>query len=381
VVEHGGVQSHAAILARSLGVPMVGQAHDLVRLRQPGRRLLVNGATGQVHLEPTPELFAEQQARTWPTVRTEAEPPENEMVGRPRIEVNINLMYEVAAALEHRAPGVGLFRSEFLFLARRTLPSEEEQVDIYRKLLLQLRGRPATIRTFDLRPDKLAHGAHLTTSTGHALDWRQVLTSPPMQKLFKEQVRAILRAAVAGPARILVPLITRTELLDFVRETVRQARAELRDEGLAFGEQVPLGIMLETAGAALLIDGWIEQVDFVALGTNDLLASALGADRDDPVGLGPVDLLHPGLLRLLDQVIRSVHRAGKPVTVCGEMAADPDGIAVLAALDVDALSVPVRQLPAVRRVRAALPGPRLAALPGRLSQLHSAEQVRTLLRA
>ncbi|HXG08546.1 MAG TPA: putative PEP-binding protein [Gemmataceae bacterium] len=390
VVEHGGPQSHAAILARSLGVPMVGQVTDLAAARRPGLRLLVNGTTGKVYLEPTPEMVAAQQATDrrprWGVVSRprpnggEALPREAATSGRPQVEVNINLMCEVGEALAQQAVGVGLFRSEFLFLARRTLPGEEEQVDTYRKLLTQLGGRPATIRTFDLRPDKLAHGDHLATAVGHTLDWRQVLTQPPLQKLFKDQVRAILRAATAGPARILVPLITRTELLDFVLRTVQQAREELRREGLEFGREVPLGIMLESAGAALMVETWLDQVDFVALGTNDLLASALGLSRDDPVGSSPGDLLHPGLLRIIDHVVEAAHGAGRPVTVCGEMAADPDGIVALAALDVDVLSVPVNQLGPTRQVLAARPGRRLTSLTGQMLRLRSAEQVRRLLR-
>lgn len=389
VVSHGGPQSHAAILARSLGVPMIGQVPEFAGLLRPGRRLLVNGTTGRVCLEPTPELIAQekQQLPSLWNARTEldgqgaslAEAGANGSAHLPRIEVNINLMYEVAAAVREHAQGVGLFRSEFLFLARRTLPSEEEQVDTYRKLLLQLEGRPATIRTFDLRADKVTQGHHLTTSTGHLLDWRLVLTLPPLQKMFKDQVRAILRAATVGSARILVPMVTRTEQLDFVLQTVRQAHEELTREGLEFAADVPLGIMLEAAGAALLLDAWIDQVDFVALGTNDLLASALGIDRGDPVGSSSNDVLHPGLLRIIDHVVRSAHGAGRTVAVCGEMAASPDGIAVLAALKVDSLSVPVSQLAVTRRVLAALPRQRLAGLVRQLPQLRSAKQVREAL--
>jgi phosphotransferase system enzyme I (PtsP) len=379
VVEHGGPHSHAAILARSLGVPMVGQVADFAALQQPGRQLLVNGGTGQVCLEPSVEVVAQQGAGRSRGADTQAELDLAEAVatGRPCVEVNINLLCEVSEALAQQAAGVGLFRSEFLFLARRTLPGEEEQVDIYRKLLTQLGGRPATIRTFDLRPDKLAHGDHLLTAAGHILDWRLVLALPPLQKLFKDQVRAILRAAVAGPARILVPLVLRSEQLDFVRATVRQAQHELRREGLAFAADVPLGIMLETAGAALMAEDWIGQVDFLALGTNDLLASALGLDRDKPVGSGPADLLHPGLLRLVHRAVTAAHRAGRSVTVCGEMAADPDGIQALAALEVDALSVPVQQLAATRRVLAARPGP--VAPAERLLQARTAAEVRDVL--
>ena len=135
--------------------------------------------------------------------------------GMPRIEANVNLLSEAAKVVASGALGVGLYRSEMLFLARRTLPTEEEQVEIYRKLVETLEGRPATIRTFDLRPDKLAHGSTVATSLAQTLDWRLVLESPLLQRLFKDQVRAILRAAAAGPVRLLVPLVTRTEAAGF----------------------------------------------------------------------------------------------------------------------------------------------------------------------
>ncbi len=214
VVERGGAQSHAAILARSLGIPMVGQIADFVHRVAPGRPLCVDGASGKVILDAAPESAPHEIKQTaWTSSAPEFLPLDRDL---PDLEANINLLCEVGPALATGTTGVGLYRSEFLFLARRTLPTEEEQVGIYSKLLQLLQGRPASIRTFDLRPDKLANYAQLPNSAAHPLDWRLVLTSPPLQKLFKDQVRAILRAAVAGPARILVPLVTSCEQFDFI---------------------------------------------------------------------------------------------------------------------------------------------------------------------
>ncbi|HLN28758.1 MAG TPA: putative PEP-binding protein [Gemmataceae bacterium] len=382
VVEHGGPQSHAAILARSLGIPMVGQLSDLVSRIHPGRQLLVDGTAGQVYINCSPDPNGVNGLAAQPTAMVLSETPVEDdfRPGTPRIEANINLLCEVAQAVNQGASGVGLYRSEFLFLARRTLPTEEEQYGIYCKLLQALRGRPASIRTFDLRPDKLAHYAHLTFSTNHPLDWRLVLDSPPLQKLFKDQVRAILRAGTVGPARILVPLVMRSEQLDFVLETVDQARFELEREGLAFGTDVPLGIMIEVAAATTMVGTWAKHVDFFALGTNDLAASALGIDRDDPVGTGGADPLHPGLLRMIYDVVLSAHRADRRVTVCGEMASDPEGLLGLSSMQVDSISVAVQQLPAVRHAlhsSSALPD---ADLASELVGLRTASQVRQRLR-
>ncbi len=375
VVEHGGAQSHCAILARSLGVPMVGQVADFAALLRPGRRLLVDGTAGTVQLDPPAEP-ARPAAPQAP-----AAPAPEVAPGLPRVEVNINLLWEARHAVELGAGGVGLSRSEFLFRARRSLPTEEEQVEIYRKLVGLLRGRPVTVRTFDLRPDKLAAYSHLGPAASKPFDWRLVLASPPLQQLFHEQVRAVLRAAAGGPVRILIPLVTSTELLDFVGQTVTQAREALAREGLEHGRDVPLGAMIEVAAAVPLVGEWAERVAFFALGTNDLTASAMGIDRDDPVAAAQADPLHPGLLRLFDGVVTSAHAAGRPVTVCGEMAADPLGALALAAMQVDSLSVPVNGFAAARRCLTGHSPASLAALRPDLLRCRTAGDVRARLQA
>jgi phosphotransferase system enzyme I (PtsP) len=380
VVEHGGPQSHAAILARSLDIPMVGQLSDFAALSHPGRRLLVDGNAGTVTLDPPPECGASSGERGAPessVLRASRSPL---APGLPRVEVNINLLCEVRPALALGIEGVGLYRSEFLFLARRALPTEEEQVGIYRKLLQLLAGRPVTIRTFDLRPDKLAAYSHLGPTASRPFDWRRVLESPPLQQLFRDQVRAILRAAIVGPARILVPLVLSSELLDFVAQTLEEAREALKKEGLEHVADVPLGVMIEAAASVAMVPAWAEQVAFFALGTNDLTASALGLDRDDPLSSRQADALHPGLLRLIDRVVADAHAAGRPVSVCGEMAADPLGAAALAALGVDALSVPVNQFAGTRQALAEVKPATLAEWKRLLLRQRTTHDVRSLLR-
>jgi phosphoenolpyruvate-protein kinase (PTS system EI component) len=259
------------------------------------------------------------------------------------------------------------------------LPTEEEQVEIYRKLIEALDGRPTTIRTFDLRPDKLAHGSCAPMSSAQALDWRLVHESPILQRLFKDQVRAILRAAAAGPVRLLIPLVTRNRLLDFAIATVEQARNELILEGLEHGEGVPLGVTIEVAAVVPLVAEWSQRVDFFALGTNDLIASALGIDRADPVGALDDDLLHPGLIRMIGEVISSAHTAGRPVSVCGEMASDLDGALVLAALGADSLSLAVDRVGPVCQLLARIDAGSLPELGSRLIEASTVEQIKTLL--
>lgn len=378
VVEHGGPQSHAAILARSLGIPMVGQIADFAPLTRSGRLLLVDGRAGTVVLDPAPLCVMPPSTIGVVAGRESVAPPPTPP-GLPVIEVNINLLYEARSAFNLGASGVGLYRSEFLFLARRTLPTEDEQVEIYRKLLQAMAGRPVTIRTFDLRPDKLAAYSHIGSTAARPFDWRLVLDSPPLQQLFQDQVRAILRISPVGPVRILVPLVTSSELLDFVLETVAKARDSLTAEGLPFSADVPLGVMIETAAAVSLVSAWAEQVAFFAVGTNDLAASALGLDRDDPLLARQADALHPGLIRLIHEVAADAHAAGRPVSVCGEIAADPLGGLALAALGVDTLSVPVNQLAAARQVLAGCDATALAEVKAELLRHRTTAAIRMLL--
>jgi len=383
VIEHGSLHSHAVILARSLGIPMVGQVPGLIDKVRPGQFLRVNGSTGEVelnpHLDDTParepalgpitEVYRNGNGSIDPT----------EAPGTPRIEANVNLLSEAFRVLASGAQGVGLYRSEMLFLARRTLPTEEEQVEIYRKLIDALNGHPVTIRTFDLRPDKLAHGSTVASSLAQTLDWRLVLQSPILKRLFKEQVRAILRAAAAGPVRLLIPLVTRTKLLDFVLATVAEAHRELEREELAFSRVVPLGVMIEVAAVAPLVGIWADRVDFFSLGTNDLFSSALGIDRNDPVGILAEDNLHPGLIRMIGDLIATAHRAGRPVCVCGEMASHEDGAVALAALGADSLSLAVDRVGVVRKTLSRFDAGSLAALGSRLTEARTVEEIRELL--
>lgn len=379
-VEHGGPQSHAAILARSLGVPMVGQVTGLVEQVRAGQVVKVDGTAGRVTLdvpESSSAYAADGEGR-----RSEVRGAAAGAVrsGLPRIEANLNLLGEAEQAVAHGVQGVGLFRTEFLFLARRTLPTEEEQVRLYRKLIGALHGRPASIRTFDLRPDKLAQIVHLGAEGSQPFDWRRVHESPLLQRLFKDQVRAILRASAGGPTRLLVPHVTEGETLDLVHETLAQSRLELGREGLDHEPNIPVGVMIEAAAALPMMASWAGRVDFFALGTNDLVASALGIDRDEPSGGRRGDPLHPGILRLIRDAVATAHRAGRPVSVCGEVAGDPVGALALAALRVDCLSVAVYRLERTRRVLEQLSPEALDDLAEHLLNLPTATEVREHLR-
>ena len=225
------------------------------------------------------------------------------------------------------------------------------------------------------------HGSTAASSMAQTLDWRLVLESPILQRLFKEQVRAIFRAAATGPVRLLIPLVTRTRLLEFAIATVGQARQELLREDLEFGRDVPFGVMIEVAAVTPLIDAWSDRVDFFSLGTNDLIASALGINRDDPVGTLGDDILHPGLIRMIGDMIARAHCAGRPVSVCGEMAADPEGAITLVALGADSLSLAVDRVASIRRLMSRLDVESLSGLGTKLLEARTVDEIRVLITA
>ncbi len=344
VVERGGPQSHAAILARSLGIPMVSGFPDFSRQIPGGTPLWVDGEAGRVVIDPpkwmTPDSTSEAVGDS------KSNPIQNfETSNCPvPLEANINFLAEAGQAQLVGAKGVGLFRSEFLFLARRSLPSEEEQVAIYRKLLDAMHGKPVTIRTFDLRPDKVEGVLNPQHGGWQALDWRDVLQSPSLQNIFREQVRAILRASRNGQAKLLVPLVTTTELLDFLVESVADARKQLALEGLDHDRNTKIGIMIEAAASIHMIPDWCDKMDFFSLGTNDLTASSMGVDRDSPVSSLASHRFNPGVIRMIHSTIVNACEHGKPVTACGELASDPMGYWLLMAMGVSSLSVPVRKI-------------------------------------
>ncbi|QDU62039.1 Phosphoenolpyruvate-protein phosphotransferase [Planctomycetes bacterium Pan216] len=350
-VEKGGMHSHVAILARSLGIPMLTQVDRLLSYVRAGAEILVDAEMGLVYLSPTDahrdlaRQLAEQ--RSLPAPESNGEPVPTPI----RLETTVNLFPEVKRSIECGAEAVGLYRSEFLELARRSFLTEEEQYEVYRKMIGELNGRPMTIRTLDLRSEKLYGIADLTRE---CWEWRLVDQLPHVQDVVRTQLRAILRAGKGGPVRILFPMITTQRQLNRALILLDEARESLREEGVAFAEEVPVGIMIEVAAAALMAEAWIPRIDFLSIGSNDLLHSLLGIDRSDD---GLVDLktpLEPGYLRLVWRVIGHAHAAGKPVTICGEAASDLDGILALYSLGADALSLPPGHVQQVRTMFASL---------------------------
>ena len=377
IVEKGGPECHAAILARALGIPMMQVSEGFQDLLIPGKIVLIDGPTQSICLDPSE---ARIHALIQPLELPESlYPVQSKLEKVPTVFVNINLLWEVPTALHLGAEGVGLFRSEFMLLARRTIPTEEEQFAIYSKLLKNMQGKTTTIRTFDLRPDKLASFSDIGGAASRAYDWRKVLDSPPLQKLFYEQVRAIMRAGVEGKPKILIPLVASTETLDFVMQTMQDARESLSQEKLDHNPDIPLGLMVETAASIPMMPFWADKASFFALGTNDLFASVIGLDRNEEAGSSQGDHCHPGFLNILSSAIDHAHAAGKPITVCGELASDPLGATFLASCNVSAISVSVQRLHPILRVLNSIDEASLNEFRATYKKLTKASEVRDML--
>ena len=377
VTTTGSALSHSAILARSLHLPLiVGAAHALQWLND-GDVIVVDGATGTVIREPdAADLKAHQQ-------RVNAYKREHKQLNRLRREptrtldgadirlwANAESREDVAEAHALGAAGVGLYRTEFLFLGTHELPDEETQFRAYRDLILGLTGRTATIRTLDLGADKADDtGLALRNEENPALGLRGIRLSLSRRAIFRTQLRAILRASGYGPLRVLLPMISGREEIRAARALMDEVAIELREEGLAIASHIPLGAMIEVPSAAIALTTFIREIDFLSIGTNDLVQYLLAADRNNEFLGDLYSPLHPALLRLLHDVLRIGDRHGKPVAVCGEMAGDPSFTPLLLALGLEEFSLHPGTLLEVRRAIRAV---NLAELRG---------QARSLLRA
>ena len=357
VTAGGSMLSHSAILARSLHLPLVVGAPQALAQVNDGDVLLIDGATGLVIIEPGAddlhahrERVREGKRERRQLHRLRREPSRTRDGVDIRLYANAESREDVAEAHALGAAGVGLYRTEFLFLQRDQLPSEEEQFVAYRDLVLGLTGRTATIRTLDVGADKADDsGLALADEPNPALGVRGLRLALRRRDVFAIQLRAILRASGYGPLRILLPMVARREELRAARRMIRQATAKLRAEGHAVADGIALGAMIEVPAAAIALPALVDLVDFISIGTNDLVQYLLAADRGNDALQDLHSPLHPAVLQLLQQVISTARTHGRPAAVCGEMAGDPLLTPLLLALGLEEFSVHPGTLLEVRR--------------------------------
>lgn len=357
VTSAGSTLSHSAILARSLHMPLVVGATKALQKINDGDVLIVDGATGAIVIEPGPEDLRDYRQRLRELAKEQRE------LGRLRTKptrtqdgVDITLLAnaesgeDVAQAHSLGAAGLGLYRTEFLFLQRNELPDEEEQFRTYRDVVLGMSGRPVTIRTLDLGADKADRtGLVLGNEENPALGLRGVRLSLAHGELFDTQLRAIVRASGYGPVRVLVPMISNREEIVAVRKRLKRVADKLRKQGAEVADDIPIGAMIEVPAAAIALHAFVDLVDFLSIGTNDLVQYLLAADRNNDA-LGELySPLNPGVVRLLKHIINVANEHRTPVAVCGEIAGDAKLAPLLLALGLTEFSLHPATLLEVRK--------------------------------
>ena len=356
--EAGGLTSHSAILARTLGIPaIVALGEDLIRRVPTGTQLVLDGETGKLFVSAGDQTVKQYQ-RTRDEremrrmqIRAHAGEPAHTSNGR-RVEVGANIGDAASArdALANGAEGVGLLRTEFLYLDQVQPPSEESQLGIYEEIFKVMGQRPLIVRTLDIGGDKPPSYLPFPQEMNPFLGWRAIRISLDRTDLFKTQLRAILRAAVGYQARIMFPMVSDLDELRRARHLVDEVKVELSHEKLAFANNVPVGIMVETPAAAVLVDVLSEAADFFSLGTNDLTQYTLAVDRGNATVSALYQPLHPSVLRLIQQTIQLAHARGKWVGMCGELAGMAKAIPILLGLGLDEFSMSPRAIPEAKHL-------------------------------
>ena len=362
--EYGGPDSHTAIMARALGLPAVVGVPGLVERVRPEATVVIDGSTGTVILDPSPQTIEDYQERQGQFSR------ERRQFGRlrrlpsvtsdgieVRLEANLELPLELDQAVANGAMGLGLVRTEFLYMNREDLPSEDEQYEFFAGLVRGMAGRPVTLRTLDVGGDKLPAALAQYTAAdaaNPALGLRAIRLSLKERRLLDTQLAAMLRAAGEGPVRILLPMISTIGEIRQAREAMEQVARRLRRRGVRLPQALPpLGAMIEVPGAALAADALASEADFFAVGTNDLIQYTLAVDRTDEEVAHLYNPLHPAVLRLVQFAVEAAARRRIPISICGEIAGDPRYAALLLGLGLRDLSMAPQSIPRVKqRVRA-----------------------------
>jgi phosphocarrier protein FPr len=353
----GGPTSHSAILARAMGIPAIAGVDPAVLNLAENTVLALDGFSGTLQIRPSPQVVAQLEARrlSWlqrrNQLRTSGRQPAVTRDGRRlTVAANLGSVFEAGKALENGADGVGLLRTEFLYLKRSRPPTEAEQVDSLRRIAETIGAKPICVRTLDVGGDKPLSYLRIPAESNPYLGLRAVRLSLRYPAILRTQLRAILQAGTEGDLRLMFPMITRVEEVDRLLEIRDAIHQELAAENIAHRWPIPTGIMIETPAAALLIASFVRRLDFFSIGTNDLTQYTLAAERGNASLADYADALHPVILKLVRQVVDEAHHHGKPVAVCGELAADPVAVPVLVGLGVDELSLAPHAIPNVKAI-------------------------------
>ena len=353
----GGVTSHASILAKSFEIPSVVAVEELMESVHQGDMLIIDGNAGSIHVNPNSEVIREYDRleRDYADLNRalaglKSLPAETSDGHRVSLYANIGLLSDVAFAQLHGAQGVGLYRTEIPFLSHRDFPSEEDQYSLYSRVVEGMAGKPVTIRTLDIGADKYpSYMRSVAAEPNPFLGWRSIRISLEVEEIFKTQLRAILRAGELGRVRLLIPMISSLEEIQKVKEILAEAKNELEHEGTPYDRRMELGIMVEVPAAVQLADRFLREVDFLSIGTNDLIQYILAVDRSNRKVASLYEPLHPAVLAALASTIETGKREGKRVALCGEMAGDPLCALLLLGMGLEEFSMGSLYIPVIKK--------------------------------
>lgn len=357
LTEIGGKTSHSAILARALEVPAVLSIKNIVEMVEQGQEAIVNGETGEVIINPTREELGKYEKMQQAYI--EEKQKLEKLIGKPtktadgkQVELvcNIGKPKDVDAVIEKDGEGIGLFRTEFLFMDRANIPTEEEQFQAYKEVAQKLPGKSVIIRTLDVGGDKEIPYLNLPKEENPFLGYRAIRVCLAQKNMYKVQLRALLRASAFGDIRIMVPMITCVDELREVKQMVEELKVELDEGGTSYNKDIKVGVMIETPAAAMIADLLAKESDFFSIGTNDLTQYTMVVDRGNAQVAYLYSTYNPAVLRTIERVIAAAKEANIPVGMCGEAAADPKLIPLLLAYGLDEFSVSATSVLATRDV-------------------------------
>ncbi|MGB4610869.1 MAG: phosphoenolpyruvate--protein phosphotransferase [Saccharofermentanales bacterium] len=354
ITEKGGVTSHVSIIARSLGLPALVGASTILENVKSGDKILFDAESGDIYINPDQQIRddliekAKADAELKAQIEAKMDLPAITEDGKTlKVYANVGGAEEIKQAMKYKINGVGLFRTEFLFMDNTDFPSEEEQFNAYKDAIEALNGE-LIIRTLDIGGDKSLPYFEFDHEENPFLGWRAVRMCLEKSDIFKTQLKALLRAAVYGPIRIMIPMIISVNEVNQVKELIAECKAELKAAGIEYADDVPVGIMIETPAAVMMADALAEVVDFFSIGTNDLTQYVLAVDRDNKRIEHLYDSYNPAVLRAINKVIKAANNAGIEVGMCGEFASDANITEVLLGFGMDEYSMAAGETPIIK---------------------------------